>query len=385
MRLLYLSADPGVPVLGQKGASVHVRELSEAFAALGVSVVVASPRTRFEGDRLDADVALVEIAAVLPKEHGAAGSLRRAVRDQAAQVAAVARERDVDAIYERYSLFSTAGVVAAAALGIPHALEVNALLRDEARRFRTLPHAAEAEELEVGVFAATDHVFAVSQELRDALVADRLEAAKAHVLMNAVDPAKFALRCRTERDVFTVGFCGSMKPWHGIEVLVAAFRAAAAEEPRLRLEIVGTGPAEKIVVEAARADARIVRHGPLPHRAAIKMMARWDVGVAPFHAVPHFYFSPLKVLEYMAAGSCAVASDLGQIRLLLGGGERGVLVEPGDADALAAAFVGLARDPRLAADLGARGREYVLSRQTWTRNARIVLDALAVRPAELVA
>ena len=77
MRLLYLSADPGVPVLGQKGASVHVRELSEAFAGLGVSVVVASPRTRFEGDRLDADVALVEIAAVLPKEHGAAGSLPR--------------------------------------------------------------------------------------------------------------------------------------------------------------------------------------------------------------------------------------------------------------------------------------------------------------------
>ena len=384
MRLLYLSADPGVPVLGHKGASVHVRELAEAFAAVGVSVVVASPRTRFEGDRLDADVELVEIDAVLPKEHGAAHSLRRAVGAQAAQVAAVARDRDVDAIYERYSLFSNAGVVAAAALGISHALEVNAPLRDEARRFRTLPHAAEAEQLEAAVFAATDHVFAVSRELRDALVADGLDAAKAHVLMNAVDPVKFAFRRRRKRDVFTVGFCGSLKPWHGIDVLVAAFRAAAAEEARLRLEIVGTGP-EGEVVEAAASDARVVRHGPLPHRAAIERMARWDVGVAPFHAVPHCYFSPLKVLEYMAAGSCTVASDLGQIRLLLGDGERGVLVEPGDPDELAAAFLRLARDPRLAADLGARGREYVLSRRTWTQNVRAVLDALAARPAEQVA
>jgi len=40
MRLLYVSADPGVPILGHKGASVHVRELVSAFAAGGAVVTV---------------------------------------------------------------------------------------------------------------------------------------------------------------------------------------------------------------------------------------------------------------------------------------------------------------------------------------------------------
>ena len=64
MRLLYLSADPGIPVLGHKGASVHVRALVCALAAKGVSMVVASPRTAPEGERLDAPAELVAIAVL---------------------------------------------------------------------------------------------------------------------------------------------------------------------------------------------------------------------------------------------------------------------------------------------------------------------------------
>jgi len=53
MRLLYVSADPGVPILGHKGASVHVRELVTALVAKGASVVIASPRIDEEGDTLE--------------------------------------------------------------------------------------------------------------------------------------------------------------------------------------------------------------------------------------------------------------------------------------------------------------------------------------------
>ena len=45
MRLLVLSGDPGIPVLGHKGASVHVRELTRALCDLGTEVAIASPRT----------------------------------------------------------------------------------------------------------------------------------------------------------------------------------------------------------------------------------------------------------------------------------------------------------------------------------------------------
>jgi glycosyltransferase involved in cell wall biosynthesis len=113
-------------------------------------------------------------------------------------------------------------------------------------------------------------------------------------------------------------------------------------------------------------------------------MQDWDVGVAPFLPVGPFYFSPLKVVEYMASGLCAVASALGQLPELLGD-DRGILVQPGSADRIAEAFVALAEDRERVAALGQRAREHALSTLTWQRNAERVLAALRARPREIAA
>ena len=41
---------------------------------------------------------------------------------------------------------------------------------------------------------------------------------------------------------FTVGFAGSLKPWHGVEILIDAIGAVASVIPDLRFEVVGDGP-----------------------------------------------------------------------------------------------------------------------------------------------
>ena len=374
-RLLYLSTDPGVPVLGHKGASVHVRSLVRALATKGPGLVLASPRVAYEGEQLDAAVELVEIEGVLPKQHVDADSLRAAVDRQAAQVLELVRRHRADAIYERFSLFTAAGVRAAAAAGIRHVLEVNAPLRAEALSFRTLPHAGIAAELEQETLSATDRVLAVSGTLAELLASSGVVADKIEVVGNAIDPEQFAGRGRRGSDVFTVGFAGSLKPWHGIEVLVEAFRLAHAEVPLLRLEIAGDGPASAALAADDLPDA-IVRLGQLTHEETIRAMARWHVGAAPFRRFDNFYFSPLKLVEYLAAGVCAVASDLPELRSALGDGERGVLVEPGSPDALAGALVELAGDRERAAELGARGRTYALGALSWARNAERALAAL---------
>lgn len=377
MRLLYLSSDPGVPVLGHKGASVHLREMVVAFAAAGASVLVASPRVRPEGDELEAAVELVEIAPVKAGECGSRPALRRAMAAQAEQLERIARLNGVDAVYERLSLFGTSGIQAARRLGLRHALEVNAPLCDEARRFRTLPYPEEAVRAERQVCADTHHVFANSEEMAAYLIDTGASPAKVSVAPNGIDARKFSgRRPQPQSGVFRVGFLGSLKPWHGIGVLLDAFARALACLPHLRLEIVGTGPEAARLDETGLPPSALVNHGPLPHRAAIEVMSRWDVGVAPFLPVPRFYFSPLKVVEYMAAGVCPVASDLGQLRTLLGGGERGVLVEPGKVEALAEAILRLATGRAAAAELGARARTYALSTLTWQQNAERALSVL---------
>lgn len=372
MRIFYLSADPGVPVLGHKGASVHVREMARALCESGSDVEIASPRIDPEGTTLGSNAVLTAIPPVLPKQHPAPASLIAAIDDQADFVYRAARSARADVIYERFSLFSTAGVRAASALGIPHLLEVNAPLRDEATRFRQLPHPDVAIAAEREVFTGSDAIIAVSEPLAE-WIRDTGCTTSVEVLANAVDPARFATLGNRPNDRVVAGFAGSLKPWHGVDVMIAACAIAMERSPTLHVEIVGGGPMGDALHRADLPPERVTHHGIVEHGEAIRLMGTWHAGLAPYTEIPGFYFSPLKVLEYMAAGACPIASDLGQIRSLLGGGERGALVAPNDPVALAEALVNLAIDPAAAARRAVAARAYVLDTHTWRGNADKVL------------
>jgi glycosyltransferase involved in cell wall biosynthesis len=381
MRLLNVSCDPGIPVLGHKGASVHVRELASALSHLGAEVAIASPRTEPAGDVLDAPIRLLRLPRVTPTVPQP--ELCVALEAQRIEVLKAARTFAADAIYERYSLFGDAGIEAAAALGIPHVLEVNAPLRDEARRFRTLPHPDLAAEIEQGVFRNTNRILAVSNALRRWLEQEGVEPDRIGVVPNAVAPARFGARRPRSDNRFVLGFCGSLKPWHGIEVLLDACAIAFSEEPAMRLEVAGSGPLEHLLDSAVLPGGGLRALGPMSHAETIERLRSWDAGLAPYLPLDDCYFSPLKVVEYMATGLCTIASDVGELPALLGEG-RGVVVPAGDAQQLASALVRLAHDRDRAVELGRQARAYVLETHTWEGNARIVLDSFR-RSRELAA
>jgi glycosyltransferase involved in cell wall biosynthesis len=367
-RLLFLSADPGVPVLGHKGASVHVRELICALAALGADIHVASPRIGWEGDALEAPVRMHEIPGVLPKRCTET-ELVAAADAQAQALAELAARHEVDAIYERFSLFSAAGVRVAREFGLAHALEVNAPLREEAARYRTLPHPELAIALEEEVMDGTGRVLAVSRALAATLIDQGLAASKVEVVPNGVAAHRFPEPRRDPRR-FVVGFAGSLKPWHGVETLVDAVSAV----PGVHLEVFGAGPLEETLSRVPSDRIRCL--GLRPHEEVLERMAGWDAGLAPYAPVQRFWFSPLKVLEYMAAATCPVVSDVGDARQTLGGGARGVLVPPADPGALACAIRALASDRENARRLGRRARDWVRGHRSWAVNAGRALAAL---------
>jgi glycosyltransferase involved in cell wall biosynthesis len=74
--------------------------------------------------------------------------------------------------------------------------------------------------------------------------------------------------------------------------------------------------------------------------------------VAPFVPGGDFYFSPLKMAEYLAMGLPVVASDRRELRRACGRREGIVWTAPGDESALASAMVELARDPARRERLG---------------------------------
>src|SRR5438309_1179414 len=273
MRIAYVCADPGVPVFGRKGCSVHVQEMLRALQGHGAGVDVfaarvdEAPPSGLESLRVQH---LTPVGDGDPPSHAAAIA---ALNDELA--ALLDRAGPYDLVYERYSLWSFAAMEHAATAGVPGLLEVNAPLIEEQATYRGLRDAGGA-------------------------------------------------------DLSARGLAGVV---HCTEAV------APLEVPALLTSV--------------------------------------DVAVAPYSHASGFYFSPLKVYEYMAAGRAVVASRVGQLEAVIRHDVNGLLCPPGDAAALAAALERLRCEPAVRARLGRAARATVLRKHTW--------DAVAARALELAA
>lgn len=377
MRIAYVCADPGVPVFGQKGCSIHVQELIRALQQQGAQVELFATRL---GGEVPADLANGVVHALPPLPKG-----DPATREQAALAAnQTLRQRleaagSFDLVYERYSLWSVGGMDYGRDRGIPTLLEVNAPLIDEQATHRQLIHRSEAEHIARHLFQTATAVIAVSTPIKDYVHQVAMPRA-VYVIPNGVNPERFSLGLSAARppvpDTFTVGFVGTLKPWHGLSVLVEAFERLQATLPQARLLIVGDGPERKsLMAHLSQRQLLDVTHltGAIAPEAVPGWLASMTVAVAPYPAQSPAYFSPLKVYEYMAAGLPVVASRVGQLDGLIRHGVTGLLCTPGDAAELATALEHLWRSPRLRTQLGQAARQQVLQHHTWGAIAHQIL------------
>ncbi len=108
-------------------------------------------------------------------------------------------------------------------------------------------------------------------------------------------------------------------------------------------------------------------------------LAAADIGVAPFDIARHpplklgFYWSPLKVFEYMASGLPVVAPAIPRLQTLVAAGLEGVLYNPATPEALADALLSL-RDPATRRRLGAAARARAEREYSWQAHCA-ALDA----------
>jgi len=380
VRILYSAIDQPVP--GTKGGSIHVAAVAEGLAALGHTVTaLVAPG---EGEPGPSPVHWVAMAPPFGSSH-----LRLA---RAAPIRQLVEEIRPDAVIERYHNFGGEAIRAAARVNAVAVLEVNAPVID----FRGSNKALLDRALLVEPMRRwREHLC----RLADIIVTPDAAILPARVPPNRVlrlewgaDTVRFHPGSHGQPpfarvDVTTVAvFAGAFRSWHGAVHLVDAIKMLRDRGRRdIGAVLIGDGPELPRVRQAAEGIDSIVFTGALPHERIPAALGGADIGVAPFDLAAHgplslgFYWSPLKIFEYMASGLPVVAPRVDRIPMLVEDGVEGVLYPPAaTTEGVADALLALTNPTRRHA-LGAAARQRAVRDYSWESHCRALAAAIQAR------
>ncbi len=172
-------------------------------------------------------------------------------------------------------------------------------------------------------------------------------------------------------------YLGQLHGAQYLELFLASARAVMDRGRTPTFLIVGGG--ERFgelfqIAEDMGVGHKVVFTGAVDHELIPEYVAAADVAVACFADTPQVRTkSPLKICEYLAAGKAIVASRVGEVVRMVG--DAGILVEPGDADAIADAVVSLLDDPDKRRAMSEKARRRAETEFNWGVTAERMLTA----------
>ncbi|WBU62045.1 glycosyltransferase family 4 protein [Paracoccus albus] len=294
--------------------------------------------------------------------------------------------------------------IAARRLGIPFVYEVRGFWEvTRASRepaFRSTASFKTQAKLEAMCASAADHVFTLTEGMREELERRGVPSAKISLLPNSCDPDQFAPRGRDTDlaqqlaipvNVPVIGYVGSFVQYEGLDDLTAACAALKSRGVGFRLLLVGNenvssqekGPiTEAIEALAAKAGLSdwLIMPGRVPHEMVSGYYSLIDIAAFPRKPQPVTEMvSPMKPLEAMAMKKAVVASSVRALSEMVQHGETGLLFEKGDIVSLADRLQQLIENAALRERLGEAGRRWVEMHRTWSitaHEARTVIDGI---------
>lgn len=376
MKILYAAIDQTVP--GTVGGSVHVLAVAEGLSALGHEVhVLAAPGT-----------------GPFPATHGVRWIPMsppfgvRALRwTRRGAVARIARDLSPDVVIERYYNFGGEGISGGRAVGAATVLEVNAPVVDfPGSRKALIDRALVVEPMRRwrdSLCAAADLIVTPSAAILPATV----PSSKVVEIEWGADTARFRPGATggvpfTRRVNTLAVFAGAFRRWHGAIHLVRAIELLhRSGRTDIGAVMIGDGPERPSVEAAAQRVRGIDVVGAIPHESMPAALAAADIGVAPFDIRAHrplslgFYWSPLKIFEYMATGLPVVAPAVDRIPQLVAHEQEGVLYDQDGPGSLAEALARLS-DPALRQKMGAAARRRAVRDYSWSGHCRALEQAM---------
>jgi len=270
-----------------------------------------------------------------------------------------------DVILTRYDLMNFSSILLAKLKGIPIILEVNSPHAYESKKFYKqyfqlpiIPGLIEKLNLKF-----SDAVVVVSNDLKDYFVGLGIPQGKIHVVSNGVDVSKFTANDRKNNikknpdfaDKIVIGYVGSFHYWHGLDKIQTVIQELLNFHQDVHFLLVGDGVLRHDLLEFVKVEkieSRVRLPGYIPHQDIPNYLSTMDIMMAPYPNFELFYYSPLKLFEYMASGKAIVASRIGQIKEILTEKDNGLMFEAGNYNELIEQLKLLVSNPDLRERIG---------------------------------
>ncbi len=209
-----------------------------------------------------------------------------------------------------------------------------------------------------------------------------LSVKRIEVCPNGIDPGKFNMEVDGKtvtgkygiQNKVVIGFMGNIAPWHGLDNLLQEFPLIAAKFPNTVLLLIGfqlnlDKIGEQLKAKLEPYGDRIISAGRIDISEIPSYLKAIDIAVLPYPYMDFFYFSPVKLFEYMAVGCAVVAPDAGQISEVISDGENGLLFPAGDHRLMVAKIETLIENPDLRKKFGENAAKDVSRSYTWEKCA----------------
>ena len=344
MRVLQLIGSTGF-----YGAEAVVTTLAQTLPSLGLETYIG--HIRYSGDR--AGFRLEEHAGgctVIPIEHNS-----RVDPGLVLRLRAELKRLGIDAIHSHGYKPDLYGGIAAKLAGIPMLSTCHLWTRATC----ALRGYAHIDKIALQLF---DKVVAVSEPIFAELQSAGIPTERLALIPNQISAERFAegkptFRTLFREPVFLFGLACRQVAAKGIDLLIQSAAMVSKLFPDTRFLIAGDGPKAQEYRELARA---------FHMESKVIFLGRCD-------AMPDFYASldvfvlpsldegmPIALLEAMASGKPVIASNVGSIDRLVRDKVNGLLIAPGDFNALTVAMLSLASERDGLPQLGDEARRDVL-------------------------
>lgn len=372
--ILYHHRTQGVDAQG-----IHVFEMCRAFESLGYRVIKVALYAEEKVGTVSRTGILSRIISLLPRFVYELLEIGYNMFGVVRLLQAV-RAHKPAFIYERYSLFNLCGVIVSRLTATPVVVEFNSPLAWERSRYGGVTFVRLAQWMETRIARLATRTITVTAVLRDILVRHGASSDNIVVMANGINPEEFESipdRPKPDDAPVLLGFVGWFREWHGLQELIATLDNYGLFQAGAQLVLLGDGPArpglEALINERHLSEVVSIQN-PLDRSSLFERLAEVDIALQP---AATNYASPMKLIEYLAAGIAVVAPDQENIREVIREGENGLLFPPGDWEALAKRVKELMYNPKLRLRLGTEGRQTIHDQGlTWLDNATRVVQTL---------